>query len=686
MLAIVAAVVVVYANTLHAPFQYDDVPGIVENAALRDLSAPGAVLWQPANSSPAAGRPLLALVLAIDYARSGLDVTGYHVTNIVLHVVCALLLFLLVRETLMLLARKPEGGRLPEAATAPLRTDGLRIAAPSTPWWNGGGLLETHATLISAAIALLWAVHPLQTGTVTYISGRSESLMSACYLASMLAAARAHRSSSRAWNGIAIAACLLGMAAKESMVTAPLAILLYDRAFVFSGFREAIARRRALYGCLAATWVALGVMVWHAARSDSAGFDAGVSMTTYLLNQAIVIPRYLRLTIWPDYLLFAYGEVHRLRFADIGPMVVVVPLLIAASAWAWHRRAALGFPMVWVWLTLAPTSSLVPIATEAGAARRMYLPLAGIAVLVVVGAAALTARLRDRGVRLAPAGAALALAVVVVALGAVTMSQNTEYQSAETLWRGAIAHWPSALAHRNLATALKAAGARDEVVEELRAAAATEPQVRYTLGIELLEQQRYGDAIAELRRAIAEFPDDATIAIEGRRALALALAAAGARVEAVKAYEDLLVRAPNDLRAVLGYGDALLGNGQFAEALTQYRRVAAAQPLLLGAQTNAGMALMQLGRPAEALPYFRNVTTRQPGDAAAALNLSTALFATGQLAEAADAACRSLTLSPGNGLAEELLAEVRRSAAARRIGVPACEAMDASAHSGSRQR
>ena len=639
---IAVAVVAAYAPGLSTPFQYDDLSTVVENQSIRKLSAIGAVLSPPANTMPTSGRPLLNLSFAIDYAITGLNVVGYHATNLVLHLACALLLFAIVRTT----ARLPHVG------------------------------LGDDADVIAAATAAIWAVHPLQTGTVTYISGRSESLMALWYLASLYAAIRAHRSRHPArWHLGAIVACAIGMVCKESMVTAPVAIALYDRAYIYERWSDALRQRWRIYGGLAATWVILAVLLMDAPHSESAGFAAGTSVWTYLLNQALVIPQYLRLAAWPDHLVFAYGEVQNIGLADVGAMAAVVPGLVVTTIWLWSRRPALGFLAVWVFLTLAPTSSFVPIVTEAGAARRMYLPLAGIVVLFVIAIVTLAETMRRRRVGGARAWSPAMIALVIVgALTATTAVQSEEFASDERLWRGSLEHWPSGTAHRNLATVLLHQGRGVEAVEELRAAVRFRPDARYLLGVELFEQGRAAEAAVELQRAIQELPDDRTVMLQGRRVLARALQQQQRHAEAAQVFAEIAAMTPSDIEPVLSRADALLAAGNPAAAHEEYQRILARQPAHLGAMTNEGLALTQLGRVEEALPFLQRVAERQPQSVPAHVNLAGALVAAGRLVDAVVTVCRAIAIEPENPRPRQFLSELRTLARAHRVYLPECPA------------
>ena len=119
--------------------------------------------------------------------------------------------------------------------------------------------------------------------------------------ATLYAAARAIDDESRSslWTLVAVAACAAGMACKESMVTAPVMVLLYDVVFGAGSIRQAVPPPLALYASLAATWLVLIVLNLDAPRSGSAGFSTATSTSTYLLNQAVMIGTYLKLSIWP---------------------------------------------------------------------------------------------------------------------------------------------------------------------------------------------------------------------------------------------------------------------------------------------------------------------------------------------------------------------------------------------------
>jgi protein O-mannosyl-transferase len=411
---LVAAGAAVFFNSLNAPFVFDDVDAILENPHIRQLWPLTFALGAPAQS-PVAGRPLVSLSLAVNYALGGVAPWGYHAGNLAVHVACALLLFGIVRRT--------------------LHRIGPRAMDATASLW------------LAFACALLWLVHPLQTEVVDYVTQRTEAMMGVCYFATLYAATRAMSAGKgvRLWTIVSIVSCAVGMTAKESMVTAPIMVLLYDVVFQAGSFGQALRERRRFYGGLFATWIVLVAILIPGPRSHSAGLSTPVSPWIYALNQAPMILRYLRLSIWPSSLVLDYGPTMPVSPAVALPGVLVVFALLGVCGWAWRRSRALGFLGAWVFLTLAPTSSVVPIATEVGAERRMYLPLAALIVLAVVPAAlALTPWLRrapiGRVSRVAPPALLLAVAM---AFAVVSVRRNAEYHDPTGIWETAVARRPN---------------------------------------------------------------------------------------------------------------------------------------------------------------------------------------------------------------------------------------------------
>ena len=362
---LVMAVIAAYGNSFHGPFILDDTPSIVENPSIRHLGS-AQVLTAPPEALTVVGRPVPNLSLAINYALGRLTVEGYHAVNLAIHILAALVLLGLVRRTLLLPA----------------------LAARFGPASTG----------LALAVALVWALHPLQTESVTYIIQRAESLVGLFYLLTFYCLVRGATSAQGwVWYAAAVGACALGMASKEVMVSAPLVALLYDRLFISGSFKEGLRRRWGWYLALAATWAILGLLVYlSVGRGGSAGFGLGLTAWEYARTQFGCIIHYLRLAFWPNPLVLDYGGSTVSSAAEIVPYAIGVGLLLAATAVALAWRPKWGFLGVWFFAILAPTSSIVPLVGQTEAEHRMYLPLAAVVTLVVLAAYAALERLGRR--------------------------------------------------------------------------------------------------------------------------------------------------------------------------------------------------------------------------------------------------------------------------------------------------
>ena len=618
--AIVIAGLLVYSNSLSGPFVFDDELSIVENPSIRRWSQPGTVLL-PERELPVAGRPLVNLSFALNYAVDGLEVFGYHLVNVALHLSCALLVFGLVRRTLE---------RPGLSATFGRQSANLAFAA-----------------------ALLWTLHPLATEAVNYVTQRTEVMMAFFFLLTLYASARAwHHAHPYRWQAVSIVSCAAGMACKESMVTAPLVVVLYDGVFVCGALKRAIAARWRFYAGLSVSWLLLAALMWSGPRIHSAGFSSGVSSWVYLLNQTVMITHYLQLSVWPRELVANYGWPVVLTLADVLPYALFVGLLLALTTTALIRFPKLGFLGAWLFITLAPTSSVVPIATEVGAERRMYLPLIALIVLAVVAV--------SRIPRVRPAVAAGLVLVAAAALAAGTVARNREYQSGLRLARTTVERRPTSVAHHVLGTELLRVGVTDEAMVHLRRAVDGAPRARYSLGLQLIKQGDTGAAIEELQRFLHEQPL-LLEAVSARQLLGQALAQQQRWPQAIEQYRLVLTMNPSpaqrlDTQALLGI--ALVRTEQYDEALNLYRRYLAVRPADVDALTNVGIALAATDRLEEALPAFRRAAEVDPGNGDMRRNLAAALFDHREIDEAAAHAERAVALQPGDATARDLFGRI----------------------------
>lgn len=552
-LLLVIAVLAAYHNTFAVPFVFDDDESIVNNPAIRRLWPPDTVLFGEQEAGMTShGRPVLNLSLAVNQAISGPAVWSYHVVNLAIHALAGLVLFGLARRTL---ARPVLAARF-----------------------------GAHAQPLALAMAAIWLLHPLQTESVTYVIQRAESLTGLFYLLTLYGLVRAGETVRPApWLRLSVAACLLGMATKEVMVSAPLLSFLYDRTFVAGTFGAAWRARRTYYLGLAATWLPLAALVAASGgRGDSAGFDTVVSAGTYLLTQCAAVVHYLRLTVWPHPLVLDYGTAVVHSPAEVWWQALLLAALAAGTVWAVVRRPVLGFAGVWFFALLAPSSSFVPVATQTMAEHRMYLALAAPVVLFVTGLHRLLGRWAGGGGLVLAAG-----------LGLATIARNADYASRLSLWSDTVAKRPeNARAHNNLAIELAVVGRSEEAIVHLEEALRLEPgrtDARINLANELLRQARLPEAIAQYEQVLRAKPGD-VLALGN---LGVALLQAGRLVEAEARYRQLLALDPADASAHANLGYLHWKNGRLAAAVAEYEEALRLEPDNAAARA----ALAQLRRP-----------------------------------------------------------------------------------------
>ncbi len=581
MLVIVGCLV--YSNSFDAPLVFDAQSAIIDNPTIRHLWPLKPLLLPPLPGTTVEGRPLLNLSFALNYAVGGLRPWGYHAVNLAIHLLAGLGLFGIVRRTLVLPQFRDNVG--------------------------------ASTTGIALAVALVWVVHPLQTESVTNVVQRAESLVGLLYLLTFYCAVRSFGAEPNGrWSLAAIVTCFLGMAAKEVMVTAPLAILLYDRLFIAMDWRDLWKTRRGFYAGLFSSWALLAALVvLTGSHGKTVGVGFGVSPWDYALTQCGAIIRYLWLSVWPSPLILDYGVIDTPPLASALPAMLILLALLAASVAQLHRRPWIGFVGVCFFLILAPTSSVLPIVTQTLAEHRIYLPLAPLAALAVIGVYLLL-----EGRRLATP-----LAVLVVAvLGTVTYVRNRDYRSELAIWEDTVAKWPASWrSQNNLGFVLEAAGRVDDAIVHYQRAIALKPGFadgHYNLGLALDGKGRTDEAIPHYEEALKIRPDYA----KAHNNLGYALFQKGRVVEALDHYRKALEIQPDNARALNNMGLALMQQGRIDEAVAHYEKAVAADPAYAKAHNNLANALLQRGRSAEAISHYETALRMNPGQLTAINNLA----------------------------------------------------------------
>jgi tetratricopeptide (TPR) repeat protein len=629
-----------WSNTLHAPFVLDDHSSVLGNVSIREITT---LEWMhpPASAGETvSGRPMLNLTFALNHAFGGTSVVGYRVFNGLLHVVAGLLLYGVIRNTIERAGVGPSGGDRSQP--------GRR-----SEWYAG-------------VAALCWAVHPLQTAAVSYVAQRAEVLaalflllMLYCFLRSV-----GRLSCFRCWMGASVVACALGMASKESMVGAPLVVLLYDRVFLVGSFVQALRERWRFYAALAGTWLLLVVLVWpNHGRGGSAGFGTVITPWPYFLTQCEAIPRYVGLVFCPAGLVFDYGMPTVSGVGSVWAGLLALSLAALATVWALWRNRVEGFLGACFFVLLAPSSSVVPVATQTIAEHRMYLPSALIILLAGLVLFRIPLLMRSRWMPVAFAG------TIVATLGAATWARNQVYRSARILWSDTVEKRPdSPRARVGLGQALLVeAGDAAGAITQFRKAIELQPDhpfAHYNLGTVLLQQQQYEEAASHLRIALAGDPRN----IDARINLGQALTGLERTNEAIEQYSLALAQDPAATDAATNLGALLVTVGRCDEGERLLRGALKAAPDLAEAHFHLGRALERRGDFPAAETSLRNAIRYRPQFSAAQVALARCLSKLGDGPGAEASLREALRLEPRSFEAHyalgNLLAKQRRFAAA----------------------
>lgn len=597
---IAIAILAAYSNSFHVPFVFDDIGSIEDNETIRSLWP----IWKPLSPPPATtvtGRPVANLTLAINYGLGGLEPSGYHAFNLAVHALAALTLFGVVRRTLLLPSLRPRFGQ--------------------------------RATALALAVALVWAVHPLQTESVTYIVQRVESLMGFFYLFTLYCLIRgAHSGPARWWRTTAVCACALGMGTKEAMVSAPVVVLLYDRVFLGGSLRETLRRRGGVHAALWMTWSILAVEIVRGAGRTGTVSLRTVELTPlhYAMTQCEYLVRYIQLAFWPSPLIIDYGGpdagVPIVRsLSGCWPWALIILFLLAATGVALRSVPRAGFLGAAFFAILAPSSSIVPIITEVAAEHRMYLPLACLVVLVALGGFTLATSLPAGGRSLPGRGPGLAilgglvLAAITASFGWLTFTRNSDYGSALSLWDDTIRKRGSnQRAYINRGTAYETSGRLDLAIADYTRAIDLEPIhpiPRNNRGLVYVHRGMAYEASGQLDLAIA----DCTRAI------------------------DL-----NPIHPIPRYNRGLLHvhRGQYREAIADFDTAIKLDPKSVEGYNNRGYALQKLGRHDDAIRDFDRAIALKQDHVNAYNNRGIALSGKGLYRKAIDDFTRAIELEP----------------------------------------
>jgi tetratricopeptide (TPR) repeat protein len=413
----------------------------------------------------------------------------------------------------------------------------------------------------------------------------------------------------------------MGMASKEVMVTAPVVVLLFEDIFISRSLRQAVRDSWPLYVGLFSTWGLLLALNYNGPRSESAGFQMGVPVFTWWFLQAKVFWMYMKLAFWPWPLTLHY-HLDYPTLAEAWPWLFALGTFALGAFVLLWRHSALGFVGVSMLAILSPTH-VVPMIAEAAAERRMYLPLAALVPLVVIGGYALARRMRERFGRQRSAaltGSAPLTISFVCALALAAVFSFLDFKRI-ALYGDELSLWQDAEAHDPL-----------------------DPVVHVFEGIALNQAGRPAEALYHFQRAVRMDPGS----FLAQYNLARALEQRDQPKEAIGRYDEALRLNPKSAAAHHHLGDLLTHSGDKQKAIEHYRQAIALNADFTEAHSNLGIVLFDVGQIDAAIAEFDAAARLKP-TIAAYRNLALAYSKANRPADAVATAVKALDLARSQG-------------------------------------
>ncbi|MBF0317514.1 MAG: tetratricopeptide repeat protein [Nitrospirae bacterium] len=610
---------VVYSNTLSVPFIFDDIPNIADNPLIKDLS-------YFTNKSMVRDIPVIYnvkdffysrwvgyLTLALNYKLHGLNVTGYHVFNLVVHLINAVSVYRLIRLT----ARTPFFAR--DASVA--------------------GKSECHTIGIPALFGgTLFVVHPVATQAVTYIIQRFASLATLFYLLSVVFYVRARLAAETTYMYVLYAAALFcavcAMRTKEIAFTLPMLIAAYEFMFL-----EGSLKRRAVL--LLPFSLTLIIIPLSLIQTDASLLYADkvqesirlasardISQWDYLCTQFRVITTYIRLLLLPvnqnlDYDYPVYNTLFRLEvlvsllflMSLVGGGVYLYRLSNRVGGGrGWFRLASFG--ILWFFVAISVESSIIPIA-DVIFEHRVYLPSVGF--ILVLLSVYMANESKQASVQRTIVVAVAVL--VVLALSVTTYARNNTWRSSMAMWEDVVRKSPNkARSHNNL-------------------------------GADYYDRGRINEAIRHYEIAMKLKPDD----LDAYLNLGNVYEKQGNLDEAIRLYQAALRINPDFPDAHKNLGDFYHEQGRFDEAVGEYQAAIRLKPSFTEAYYNLGVVYHKQGRIDDALNQYRQVLRLNPDHANTHNNLGVLYSVRGSADEAIREYQTALRLNPAHHDAQKNL-------------------------------
>ncbi|MEK9627775.1 MAG: tetratricopeptide repeat protein [Nitrospinota bacterium] len=620
-------IVLVYGNTISSSFHFDDIPSILEKPWIRGLDKIPQFIFSVFQ------RPLVILSFNLNYAISKFEVWSYHVFNICFHILATLLVYKLVQQIFFYLKNL---------------SDEKNDNRFSWPFLS----------------ALVFALHPLSTQSVTYISSRSSVLATIFYLASLILFFKGFEerklkgNPGRIYFFLATVFLLLGGLSKEIIVTLPAAFFVFHYYFIWRGNLKdwILQNAKWIFLLFIPLLSAVGYKQFVGGGFLSAS-SAEFSSSTWFLTQTAVVPfEYFRKFLFPFNLNL---DVHFPILTDwlkpknwmgIFSLGVLIAIWIRLSIgfdkkgkWGIEKRCA-GFGLAWIFLTLLPTSSFIPLL-DAVMEHRTYLPMVGFSLLAAsIFSWAQKVCLTEK--KSSYLVLRLSLVSVLVLFSLIAMDRNVVWKNEITLWEDVRNKSPRLIrAYNNLGEAHDKLGNYDKAIEEFQQALKINPN--YFFGLNNLgnvygKQKKYNEAIPFFQKALDQKPDYSPAHYNIARAYHLI----GKKREAAESYRKAIQFNPYFEQAFYNLAYLSMELSGFDEAIANFNKFLKMQPNHSKAHFGLGNALMMKGQLDLAMQEYRISGALDPSFALPYMNMANIQMQTKNVSAAIENYKKALEIKP----------------------------------------
>ena len=596
----------IYSNTLHSSFHFDDASSIIYHNQVRDLSSfSNLSFWLNVNN-----RPLSVLTLALNYHFSEYQVESYHVINILIHIISSFLVYLI---TSLLIKNF---------------------------FFNRNTLNENWA-LIPLFAALIFLVHPIQTQSVTYIVQRMTALSALFYLLSLFLYLKGRLLYVQR-KGIMpylfyLAACIAGVLAvlsKQHAITFPVAFLLAELYFVRTHdkkpFRKYLLTTTGILFVISLLYLAMGQLP---KEMDS------LSRIDYFLTQSRVLIKYIQLLFVPVNLNLDYDFLISSSIWDIKVLSSFLGIFVLCiiTFYSYSRSKLISFGIIWLFLTLSIESSFLPIRDVINE-HRLYLPMFGYSLIIAYGLGFLFRKKKMYY--------QIVIVLVVIIYGSATFARNNIWKTEYSLWRDAVSKSPGkARPWANLGYSVMLLDSTDRAIVYFEKALSINPEFSNALnnlGLIWQRKNRPQKAMEYFRQAVKLSPSY----VNALNNAGCALVDLGNPSEALVYFQAALDIDPAYERLYYNLAIANLQIGEKMKAIFYLKKSLELDPLDTEALNNLGKALFDINKYEEAIHYYHRALDVE-GDLVIVLNnLGNAYYKAGHPDKAIECYKRALNFDP----------------------------------------